>query len=159
MQPEIRTIPDMRVIYADGKGYDGSFSTAAGEAFRLTGEYMEKHNLSARAGLCFGFTPDDMRTTPPDQLRYRACFVITDGDPLPSDENVHQGHMAGGKMAVFRCVGPYETLPRHWQSVMEDWMPASGLRYRNGMPFEAYVNMPGEVPDEELITEIYMPVE
>lgn len=159
MQPEIRTIPDMRMIYADGKGFDGSFKPAADEAFGLAAAYIEKHGLMPRLGLCVGFTPDDMRTTPPEQQRYRACFEIIDNDALPADPNVKEGTVEGGKMAVFAHRGPYEGLPRTWQLVMEEWIPASGLQYRHAMPFEAYVTMPGEPPGEEGLTEIYIPIE
>lgn len=159
MQPEIRTIPSMRIIYADGKGFDGSFSKAAGEAFGYTGAYIHSHNLMPRIGLCVGYTLDDMSTTPPEEVRYRACFAITDDEALPADPNVKEGTLEGGKFAVFAHRGSYEGLPRTWQLVMEEWMPASGLQFRNAMPFEAYITMPGESPDEEGLTEICIPVE
>jgi AraC family transcriptional regulator len=159
MQPEIRVIPNMRIIYADGIGYDGSFGKAAGVAFQLTGDYITRYDLQGRTGMVLGFTPDDLRTTPLEEQRYRACFVITDNEPLPADDTVHEGSLDGGKMAVFPHRGPYDTLPNTWRLVMEEWMPASGLTMRWAMPFEVYVNMPGEVSDEELLTEIYMPVE
>lgn len=158
MQPEIRTLPKMRIIYADGKGYDDGFGKAAGVAFQLTGDYINKHNLMSRVGMVLGFTPDDMQNTPPKEQRYRACFEITDADPLPVDANVQEGTLDGGKFAVFAHRGPYEGLPETWRRIMEEWMPASGLTMRWAMPFESYVSMPGQVPDDEALTEIYMPV-
>jgi effector-binding domain-containing protein len=33
------------------------------------------------------------------------------------------------------------------------------FKYRKGIdPFEVYLNMPGEVPNEQLVTEIHFPV-
>jgi AraC family transcriptional regulator len=40
-----------------------------------------------------------------------------------------------------------------------DWLPKSGHRMRDGVSFEVYRNMPGEVPDDRLETEIYIPLE
>jgi AraC family transcriptional regulator len=160
MQPEVRTLPDMRIIYADRLGFaDGSFSAAAGAAFQALGIYVGKHNLQGRTGYAIGFTPDDMRTTPPEETRFRSCLIVTDNDPLPADDDVSEGVLDGGKFAVFQHVGPYNTVTQTWQRIMEEWVPSGAMAVRMAMPFEMYVNDPANTPAEELVTEVCIPVE
>jgi AraC family transcriptional regulator len=41
---------------------------------------------------------------------------------------------------------------------MGEWLPRSGNRFGEGVSYEVYRNTPGEVPKEELRTEIYIPL-
>jgi AraC family transcriptional regulator len=41
---------------------------------------------------------------------------------------------------------------------MGGWLPRSGQRMRDGVSYEIYRNTPADVPKEELVTELYLPL-
>jgi AraC family transcriptional regulator len=160
MEPEIRIFAPMHTIYAERRGYkDGNFSEAAVQGFAAVMQYVMQNNLMARLGPAIGYMPDDMMSGTPDEWRYQVHYVLTDGDPVPADEDIQETTLDPGKMAVFPHRGPYEGLLATWQKVMGEWMPASGLTIRHAPTFEIYVNDPDNTPPDELLTEICIPVE
>ena len=70
-----------------------------------------------------------------------------------------QMELPGGKAAVFTHKGPYETLWQTWNKVYRDWLPASGEKLRDAYPYEVYLNEKGKVAPEDLLTEIYIPIQ
>jgi AraC family transcriptional regulator len=46
-----------------------------------------------------------------------------------------------------------------WNAAYRDWLPTSGEKLRDAMPFEVYLNDKRQVLSEKLITEIYIPIE
>ena len=67
-------------------------------------------------------------------------------------------HIAGGRYAHTVHVGPYEQLGDVWARLLGEWVPASGHRIGDGVSYEIYLNTPGEVPKEQLRTELYVPL-
>jgi effector-binding domain-containing protein len=59
---------------------------------------------------------------------------------------------------VVRCThkGPYGEMEASWNAAMK-YVTDNGMEMA-GMPWEQYVSDPGEVPESELITLIYLPV-
>jgi AraC family transcriptional regulator len=55
-------------------------------------------------------------------------------------------------------LGPYETLGEAWAYLMGEWLPASGHRSGDGVAYEIYRNNPTNTAKEDLITEIYIPI-
>jgi AraC family transcriptional regulator len=41
---------------------------------------------------------------------------------------------------------------------MGEWLPQSGERVGNGVPFEVYRNDPAQVPAEQLRTDLFLPL-
>jgi AraC family transcriptional regulator len=63
-----------------------------------------------------------------------------------------------GTYAVLTFKGPYAGLPQAYRYLYEEWLPRSSAQPADRPPFERYLNMPGQVPDEELLTEICVPL-
>jgi AraC family transcriptional regulator len=45
-----------------------------------------------------------------------------------------------------------------WARFMGEWLPASGHRVGTGPSFEVYRNTPAQVPKDQLVTELYVPI-
>ena len=65
--------------------------------------------------------------------------------------------LPGGKTAFTVHTGPYDNLPRTYEA-LRAWLKANG-RKEKGVAWEIYVSDPGSTKQEDLKTEIYMPVE
>jgi AraC family transcriptional regulator len=99
---------------------------------------------------------DDPRMVPEAELRSLAGIRVR-GD-LPLSEGLSELRLPGGRHARVEVKGPYSGLPAAWEWAYADWLPASGERDRGTPSFEIYANDPREVPPEEILTLIYLPL-
>lgn len=104
-------------------------------------------------GLCH----DDPQVTPPDQIRYDACIVVDDS--FEPDGEVEVQTIAGGEYAVTLHAGPYENLSQTYMELCGQWIPSHGREMRSAPDFEVYLNDPQTTAPEDLLTEIYVPLE
>ncbi len=154
MEPEIRTVPDRKVLYVTRSG--GPFWQIAGPAFDAIVNHVQTHNLQDSVEECLGYFPDDPSTTPEDQCRYVAGYFLKNDVPAEGETEIMT--IPGGRCAVFSHIGPYDTLGNTWQAVYRDWLPTSGQQLRNCPPYEVYTVTDHSKP-EELVTEIHVPIQ
>lgn len=88
---------------------------------------------------------------------YTAAFPVKETpDQLP--EGFISGSIPLMKVNTIAHIGPYKHLGNAWTThyMMQR---AKEYKYRKGIdPFEVYLNMPGQVPNDQLVTEIHFPV-
>ena len=87
---------------------------------------------------------------------YRAGFAL-DATPLDLPEGLTYEKFRGGRYSRFLLTGSYSQLPqasgRVWEIVAE-----KGMALRDDFAIESYRNDPGTTPEEQLITEILIPM-
>jgi AraC family transcriptional regulator len=99
---------------------------------------------------------DDPEVTPEAELRSDAALVIPENKPVPT--GLIEQRVAAGRYAFTTHVGPYEQLGDVWARFMGQWLPQCGERIGTGASFELYRNDPMDVPKEQLVTELYIPL-
>ncbi len=104
-------------------------------------------------GLCY----DDPEVTAPEKIRYDACVTV-DSDFEPEDD-VGVQTLGGGEYAATTHVGPYSTLGQTYATLLGQWLPGSGRELRSEPSLEFYLNAPESTDPEDLITDIYAPLE
>jgi AraC family transcriptional regulator len=160
MQPqEIRTLPDMKVLYARASEVMTSpaFQTANLEAFNQLMGYVMAHHSMAEVRHIIAIYPDEPEIG--KAVRFDAGVIFADGvEPGPVDGLDYQT-LPSGRWAIFGHVGPYDTLWQTWQAIYRDWLPTSGYELRDAIPFEDYVDDPSQIAAEELRTDIYVPIQ
>lgn len=128
-----------------------------GPAFRELGRIAGGAGLFKSPGtLMVGVYHDDPATTPAEKLRSAAGVTIDDDIAIP--EGLVEEHIKGGEFAVVTHLGSYEGLPGAWRRAAEA-VTADGRRRRRAASYEIYLNDPSQVPEAELKTQIYLPVE
>jgi len=157
MQPEMRTLPERRVLYVTRTGIEnGDFSRAAKAAFAAIIGYIDGNGLWGSVVACVALCPDDTATTPAEECRYQAGVIIRDQVPVAGE--VEMMTIGAGRWAVFVHEGRYNTLAETWGSIYRDWLPASGMELRDVAPYELYLNDASKTAPEDLRTEIHIPV-
>jgi AraC family transcriptional regulator len=78
---------------------------------------------------------------------------------LQSDDELKLQTVPAGLYAIARYVGPYSGLGPAWGELCGQWIPASQYKFREAPCFEVYRNDPSNTPPEQLLTEIYEPVQ
>lgn len=137
--------------------HEGPF-TELGPSFQaIAGWAMEKQLFGPGTAL-LGVFYDDPKTTLPTMLRSDACITVADsveGDP---GRGIEIREVPGGTYAVGVMTGPYSRLPEAYDWLHGEWLPGSGYRSAVGPCFEAYLNDPSQVPEDQVMTAIHIPV-
>ena len=107
--------------------------------------------------LWIGISHDDPDVTSPDKLRYDACMPVGD-DFVPTGE-IGVQEIVGGEYAVVTHRGPYSNLIHTYRQFFGEWLPNSGRELRFSPGFEIYRNDPCATPPEQLVTDIFIPLE
>ena len=153
MNVDIKEMPELRVAAVRHVGPYNLIS----QAFERLGSIVEHRGLfNPPDTMMVGIYHDDPDSTPPDQLRSDAGLVAPGGMVLP--EGLTEQRIPAGRYASTVHIGPYEQLGDAWVRFFGEWLPSSGHRLGPGVSFEIYRNTPGEVPKEQLRTEIYIPI-
>jgi AraC family transcriptional regulator len=161
MKAEIREMPTKKVLTVTRKGLiDNNFNKTAAEAFSVLSRFVSANRAWASVeNGCLGICPDDGVEIPPEDSRYIAGYFLKESGDVWVRGEVEIMEFPAGLVAVFTHRGPYETLWQSWNRIYRDWLPSSGKKLRDAFPYEVYVNERGQVPEEDLITEIYIPIE
>lgn len=160
MEPkEIKTLPDMKVLYArKSEVMTGpAFQTAPQAAFDTLMGYLMPSNLITKSRHVIAIYPDEPVVG--KEVRVDAGVIFADGVEPEAPDGMAYQTLQSGKWAVFQHVGPYDNLWQTWQGIYRDWLPTSGEETRDALCFEDYINSPDEVAPEELLTDIYVPLE
>ncbi len=104
-----------------------------------------------------GLSHDDPDVTPAEKIRYDACITL-DEDFSPTEE-VGVKTIAGGEYAVTTHFGPYEKLSETYAQLCGEWLLTCGRTAANQPCFEVYLNDPESTAPEDLVTDIYLPLE
>jgi len=97
------------------------------------------------------------RTTPPADFRLDMC-AATDQPIASNDTGVKEGSIPGGRCAVLRIVGHADDVevPATW--LYREWLPASGEELRDFPIYCQRVRFYPDVPENETVTDLYLPL-
>jgi AraC family transcriptional regulator len=120
-------------------------------------KYAGMKNLMYEGQQVIGISHDDPNVTDQSKLRYDACLTLKQ-DVKPEGE-VGVKEIPGGKYAVVTHKGPYKNLINTYNALFGNYIPKNEVKLRDCPIFELYVNDPEKVKEEDILTEIYIPVE
>ena len=131
---------------------------------RHIGPYHEIGRAFGRLGGMIGGPPptgaqmiavfhDDPDTTPADRLRSDAAMSLPQAAHTPN--GLIEQRIPAGRFASVVHKGSYEDLPKTWEKLKKEWLPANGHRAANPS-YEIYLNNPMTTPKPELLTEIFV---
>ncbi len=153
MDVQIKQMKPMRVAFMRHIGpYDG-----CGETWGKFCGWAAVRGLLKPGVTPIGISYDDPGVTPSDKIRYDCCLAVDD-DFRPEGE-VGVQVLEGGEYAVTTHHGPYQRFHETYAALLGQWIPRSGRELRSAPCFEVYLNDPESTPPEELLTDIYAPLE
>ena len=119
-------------------------------------QWRLRHQLSPDRHRTYGVHFTDPRTTPPEQHRVDFC-VSVDEDVAPNPEGVITKVIPEGRCAVVRHLGSRANVSAAVY-LHEVWLPQSGETLRDFPIFFHYVNVGPNLQEDELITDVYLPL-
>jgi AraC family transcriptional regulator len=118
---------------------------------------LGKEGLLGEDVLILGICHDDPEVSPPEKIRYDACVTV-DESFVPEGE-IGVQVIAGGEYAVTTHFGSYQKLGDTYTRLLGQWLPRSGRELRSTPCFEVYLNDPQSTEPEDLLTDIYAPLQ
>lgn len=155
LEKEIRLVPVRNVIYIRLFG-DYKENDYGGTWMRLIRFTQEQQlPMGDCSPLCIYH--DDPKVTPADKLRTDVCMVMPSSVKAKGD--VGFKILPEGRYAVFTYKGSYEYLQAVYDTIYARYLPEMECTLRDEASAERYLNDPCTTKPEELLTEIYIPVE
>lgn len=100
---------------------------------------------------------DDPKVTPAEKLRTDVCMVMPEAVAPKGDVGFKQ--IPAGRYVIFSYKGSYEHLQAVYDTIYGKYIPEMECTLRDEPSAERYMNNPATTAPEELLTEIYIPVE
>lgn len=107
-------------------------------------------------GLVAVYFDDPARVAPAALRSLAGILVAPDTDFAPP---LQRHDLTGGRHAVLTLRGPYTGLQAAYAWLFGPWLAASGERLCEVPSWELYLNTPMTAAPDDLITEIYLPLE
>lgn len=108
--------------------------------------------------ICHEITPEEVKKADNDgNADIEVAVPISGSVEITGNEEIREYELPGGKMARIVHKGPYEECSRTYEKLFS-WIAEKGKKII-GPIREIYFNDPREVPPEEILTEIYAPLD
>lgn len=105
----------------------------------------------------FGIAYDNPDTTEPAQFRFDIGGEVIAEVP-PNTQGVVTKSIPGGRCARVRHAGSHTRIGESIYPLYRDWLPESGEELRDFPLYFHYINLLPETPENELLTDIYLPL-
>jgi len=153
--PRLCKISDKHVVYIriiDNYGAPESYS----EAWRKLYMYTVLQGWYSSESESYGISFDDPAITAGEKCRFYACVSVK--EEVKTTGIFGSRKIDGGLYAIFTLKGAYSGLTELYKEIWFGWFPESKYRPRKGVFFEKYLNNPHQVKEEDILTEVYIPV-
>jgi len=154
---EIKNVPGMRIASHTGRGMP--FQETIPKAFTDLMGWMNakgvQMDMSGVSGIAEYY--DDPATTPPDQIRFKVGVPVPEGTGTMSEGDAAVEDVPPCEAACLRFMGSYDDLTDKYKAVF-GFVMGKGLKVA-GAPRELYVKWGEDMPPEEWVTEIQVPIE
>jgi AraC family transcriptional regulator len=131
--------------------------TEMGEAFGRLGSWAGPQGLLSAKTWFLSIYHANMFTIP-EKPTPVDCAITVEGNIKPVEGMTVQD-IGGGKYAKYIYTGTYDKLGEAWQDLLSEVMKNTVYAPADKPSLEVYLNKPGQAKPEELVTEIYLPVE
>jgi AraC family transcriptional regulator len=131
---------------------------------RLIGQSISKFiswrtqcGLPPKKSATFNIFHSDPDTTPAEDFRLDIC-AATSTPVSPNDAGICEGIIPQGRCAVLRLVGSPDDLRSAASYLYGEWLPGSGEELREFPIYAQRVTLFPEVPENEAVTELFLPL-
>lgn len=152
---EIKDVPVRNVIYIRLFG-DYKLNDYCGTLMHLS-QFVQEQKLPMGEVMPLCIYHDDPKVTPTKKLRADICMVMPKAVEPKGEIGAKQ--IPAGRYVIFCYKGSYDNLQAVYDTIFGKCIPEIGCALRNEACTERYINNPATTPPEELLTQIYIPIE
>lgn len=156
LQPRIKRMSSLPILYLQvGDAYNNL--KVYRNLWKKLITFAQENKLMNSLNTFISVSLDEPSVTKPEQCRFYLGITVDETFKPSGPFGIMQ--IKGGLYAIFRHKGSHSLLPGFYRDIYLNWFPAAGYRQSEPLTFERYITTPREVPDSDLITEIYIPIE
>lgn len=149
---DIQAAPRRRLAAIEHRGAYES----VGDVFATLSSTASRENLWPRVRGMVMVSYDDPTVVDAAELRSHAGLLLADEQQLPA--TLEEVVLDGNECAVLHYKGPFDAIKVAYDYLYGDWLPKSGREPANAPPYEMYLNDPADTAPENLLTDIYLPL-
>jgi AraC family transcriptional regulator len=120
-------------------------------------DWRRKNNLSPKISRTFNIVYEDPAVTEPDKYRCDICASVK-SDVKQNEHGVITKTIPAGRCAVIRHVGSDDTISETIAYLYSEWLVQSKEELRDYPLFFERVSFFPDVPETEVITDVYLPL-
>lgn len=155
LQPKTVSLETKNLIYVRIIAKYGSMPEYQ-KAWEKLITFAKAKNLIHKNSEYIGLSFDDPNITEDHKCRFYAC--LSTNKQIKPEGEIGTYTIEQGKFAMFVHQGAYSGLNDLYQSIYADWLPDNYTNIRNSHTFEKYLNSPDKFKEEDLLTEVYIPI-
>lgn len=155
LKREIKELPVRNMIYIRLFG-DYKLNDYCGTWMRLQ-QFVQEEKLPMGEVMPYCIFHDDPKVTPIEKLRTDVCMVMSAA--VTPKGNIGFKQLPAGRYAIFLYKGSYEHLQSVYDTIYGKYIPEMECTFRDEASAERYLNHPADTAPDELLTEIYIPIE
>lgn len=153
-EQKVANLPEMTIAYLQHFGAYRKSGEVYGQLFGKLLAWAGKNDLLKTDPKSIVIHYDDPTTTPDEKQRMRVCITI------PSETNVNgeigKTTLPSGKYFVGRFELKTEDLEKAWNWIYGEWLPKSGYKPADNVPFQMY---PEEPKNGDFVIDFCVPIE
>lgn len=155
MQVRIVNFADTRVAALEHCGPAGLVNESVR---RFIDWRMHSGQSPVASSRSFGIPFNNPDTTAPQEFRFAICGEIHEA-VAANEAGIREMQIAGGRYAVVRHVGSPDHIGESIYPIYRDWLPGSGEELRDQPLFFEYLSIYPQTPQEQWLTDIYVPLQ
>jgi AraC family transcriptional regulator len=155
VKPKIKTLPDRMVYYIHVKGIYGGSEVM--KAWDELGDFIFRNKLAGWNPDLFSVYYDDGDVVGKENTVSDICIASKKMAPVAGRMAIQ--NIPGGKYAVYRYKGPYDYLWNVYDTIFRDGVYLGDFKLRDAPVIEKYLNLSDKIKPENLLTEIFIPIE
>ena len=128
-----------------------------GNSIRKFIEWRKQNNLTPQVSDTFNILYDNPSETSPDDYRFDIC-ASTERVVADNSFGIVEKTIPGGRCAVLRHIGDDANLGESITYLYSNWLPLSGEEPRDFPLFLQRVSFFPDVPEHEVITDVFLPL-
>lgn len=128
-----------------------------GDTLREFIAWRKQNRLAPNVSRTFNFIYDDPKTTDPEDYRFGLAASIG-SDVSPTGRTVVASSIPRGRCARVRHTGSDHELEAVVRYLYSDWLESSGEQLRDFPLFFERVRFFPDVPEHEMVTDVYLPL-
>ncbi len=149
----IVTTSDIKVAALEHRGDPNML----GNSIRKFIEWRKQHQLTPSKHATFNIAYNDPETAKPDDYQFDLC-VATNMEVTGNTIGIVSKIIPGGRCAVLRHIGSDDLLGSNVAYLYSTWLPNSNEELRDFPVYWQRVKFFPDVPEREVITDIFLPL-
>ena len=154
-QVQIVDFPETRVAVREHRGDPRSI----GDSIRELIAYRKQHHLHPKVSATFNILYNNPEDTTPEEFRLDLCVATERPIAADNPHGIVAKTIPGGRCAVLRHIGSEDKLFQAVGYLYATWLPNSGEEPRDFPLFLQRVSFFPDVPEQEEVVDIFLPLQ